>query len=267
MNTLEHRFGVVARTINSIVFIVVQCISVWVILCSCTDLGASVASEYLRRSSTSAYLTSPCIPMRAVSRLSYGQTCCSRRCWSSVVLRFLPYCWWRLMQEVLSPEHLNIINLDFDLGADTCYQGRCSGCELLWPQKAWHSTNWLFKEQLATKNVKTAQNQIALWLRRVHLSVFLCNGRSSECLLSRPKLWKQQRSDSRFCALTIPTQLSLPHFRTIGSGNVDLDSLITQWRQWQRSLISISVFSVRKLPMQYCESVARKMSLSQRRQL
>ena len=117
---LEHRFGVVARTINSIVFIVVQCISAGVILYAVAlilvqVLPVSISEAIIYISLFTALYTYA----GGISTVIWTDMLQS----AVLIIGSIAIFALLLMKidagEVLSPEHLNIINLDFDLGVDT----------------------------------------------------------------------------------------------------------------------------------------------------
>lgn len=157
-------------------------------ICGCTDLGASVASEYLRSDHLHqliyrfVYLCGRYLDRHMDRHVAVGGVDHRQYCDFALLLMKID------AGEVLSPEHLNIINLDFDLGVDTTLWAGVVAVSFL--HLSVYGTNQLIIQRtLATKNVKTAQNRCCFVVTaRSLFTCFFCNGRSSECLLSRPEL-------------------------------------------------------------------------------
>ena len=159
---LEHRFGVVARTINSIVFIVVQCISAGVILYAVAlilvqvlPIGISGAIIYI------SLFTALYTYAGGISTVIWTDMLQS----TVLIIGSIAIFGLLLMKidagEVLSPEHLNIINLEFDLGVDTTLWAGVVAVSFL--HLSVYGTNQLIIQRtLATKDVTTAQKSMLL---------------------------------------------------------------------------------------------------------
>lgn len=159
---LEHRFGVYARTINSIVFIVVQCISAGVILYAVALILVHVL---------------PISIFAAIIYISIFTACYTYVGGISTVI------WTDMLQSAvlvagsmailvillmdinsaqhLTREHLNIINLDLDLGVDTTLWAGVVAVSFL--HLSVYGTNQLIIQRtLATKSEKHAQKSMLL---------------------------------------------------------------------------------------------------------
>lgn len=159
---LELRFGVYARTINSIVFIVVQCISAGVILYAV----ALILVKVIPISISEAII---CISIfTAIYTYSGG---ISTVIWtdmlqSIVLITGSIAIFVILIIEInnggnLSRDHLTIINTSFDLGVDTTLLAGVFAVSFL--HLSVYGTNQLIIQRtLATKNVKTAQKSMLL---------------------------------------------------------------------------------------------------------
>lgn len=159
---LELRFGVVARTINSIVFIIVQCISAGVILYAVALILVQVLPIDIWEAIIYISL------FTAIYTYSGG---ISTVIWTDMlqsavlVIGSIAIFTLLLMKintgAVLLPEHLNIINLDFDLGVDTTLWAGVVAVSFL--HLSVYGTNQLIIQRtLATKNVDTAQKSMLL---------------------------------------------------------------------------------------------------------
>ncbi|PCE69183.1 sodium/solute symporter [Salinivibrio sp. YCSC6] len=159
---LEHRFGVYARTINSIVFIVVQCISAGVILYVVAlilvqVLPISISEAIIYISIFTAFYTY----VGGISTVIWTDMMQSAvlvvGCIAIVII---------LMSDIntagyLSRDHLNIINLDFDIGVDTTLWTGVIAVSFL--HLSVYGTNQLIIQRtLATKCEKTAQKSMLL---------------------------------------------------------------------------------------------------------
>ncbi|MFB9144574.1 sodium/solute symporter [Vibrio artabrorum] len=159
---LEHRFGVVARTINSVVFIVVQCISAGVILYAVAlilvqvlPIGIFEAIIYISLF-TALYTYSGGISTVIWTDLLQSAV---------LIIGSIAIFVLLLMQinsgDTVSPEHLNIINLDFDFGVDTTLWAGVVAVSFL--HLSVYGTNQLIIQRtLATKNVEMAQKSMLL---------------------------------------------------------------------------------------------------------
>ena len=159
---LEYRFGVVARTINSVVFLVVQCISAGVILYAVALIVVQVL---------------PVSIVEAIIYISIFTACYSYAGGISTVI------WTDMLQsavlvvgsitifvilltqinsvDLISRESLNIINLEFDLGVDTTLWAGVLAVSFL--HLSVYGTNQLIIQRtLATKCEKTAQKSMLL---------------------------------------------------------------------------------------------------------
>lgn len=157
---LELRFGVVARTINSIVFIVVQCISAGVILYAI----ALILVQVLPLTISEAII---CISLfTAVYTYAGG---ISTVIWTdmlqSVVLILGSVAIFIILlgkvgdPAALDSHHLNIINLQFDLGIDTSLWAGVVAVSFL--HLSVYGTNQLIIQRtLATRCVDTAQKSM-----------------------------------------------------------------------------------------------------------
>ncbi|WP_100754203.1 sodium:solute symporter [Vibrio salilacus] len=159
---LEHRFGVVARTINSIVFIVVQCISAGVILYAVAlilvqVLPVSISEAIIYISLFTALYTYA----GGISTVIWTDMLQSAVLIIGSIAIFVLLLMKIDAGEVLSPKHLNIINLDFDLGVDTTLWAGVVAVSFL--HLSVYGTNQLIIQRtLATKCVKTAQKSMLL---------------------------------------------------------------------------------------------------------
>ncbi len=159
---LEYRFGVIARTINSSVFIIVQCISAGVILYAMALILVQVLPIDI--SDAIIYISL----FTAIYTYSGG---ISTVIWTdmlqSVVLiigSIAIFCILLLKintGDSLSAEQLNIVNLDFDLGVDTTLWAGVVAVSFL--HLSVYGTNQLIIQRtLATKCEKTAQKSMLL---------------------------------------------------------------------------------------------------------
>jgi SSS family solute:Na+ symporter len=159
---LELRFGVYARTINSIVFLVVQCISAGIILYAVALLLVRVIPISI--SEAIIYISI----FTAIYTYSGG---ISTVIWtdllqSSVLVIGSIAIFVILLLKInnggdLSRDHLTIINTSFDLGVDTTLWAGVFAVSFL--HLSVYGTNQLIIQRtLATKNVKTAQKSMLL---------------------------------------------------------------------------------------------------------
>ncbi|MDN3699884.1 hypothetical protein QWY96_01245 [Vibrio artabrorum] len=89
--------------------------------------------------------------------------------------------------DTVSPEHLNIINLDFDFGVDTTLWAGVVAVSFL--HLSVYGTNQLIIQRtLATKNVEMAQKSMLLCGYGAFFIYLFCrDGRLTQCLLPRSK--------------------------------------------------------------------------------
>ncbi|WP_232784215.1 sodium/solute symporter [Moritella sp. Urea-trap-13] len=159
---LELRFGIYARTINSIVFLVVQCISAGVILYAV----ALILVQVIPISISEAIIY--------ISLFTALYTCIggiSTVIWTdmlqSIVLVIGSIAIFCILlmdintKEYLSPDNLTIINTSFDLGVDTTLWAGVVAVSFL--HLSVYGTNQLIIQRtLATKNVEHAQKSMLL---------------------------------------------------------------------------------------------------------
>ncbi len=159
---LEHRFGIYARTINSVVFIIVQCISAGVILYTV----ALIAVQVLPVSISEAII---CISLFTACYTYAGGI--STVIWtdmlqSAVLVAGSVAIFYILLTDMstathLTKEHLNIINLEFEPGVDTTLWAGVVAVSFL--HLSVYGTNQLIIQRtLATRCVKTAQKSMLL---------------------------------------------------------------------------------------------------------
>jgi solute:Na+ symporter, SSS family len=159
---LELRFGVYARTINSIVFILVQCISAGVILYAVAlilvqVLPISISEAIIYISLFTAFYTYA----GGISTVIWTDML------QSIVLVIGSIAIFSMLLfdintgEHLSREHLTIINTNFDLGVDTSLWAGVFAVSFL--HLSVYGTNQLIIQRtLATKNVENAQKSMLL---------------------------------------------------------------------------------------------------------
>ncbi|WED25428.1 sodium/solute symporter [Vibrio sp. DW001] len=164
---LEHRFGIIARTINSLVFILVQCISAGVILYAVSLILVQILPISVQEAIiyitlfTAVYTYSGGIStviwtdMLQSAVLLIG-------CISIFVILLLNLQDGTTVQQVSAiTEKANIINLDFDLGVDTSLWSGVVAVAFL--HLSVYGTNQLIIQRtLATKDVKNAQKSMLL---------------------------------------------------------------------------------------------------------
>lgn len=159
---LEHRFGIVARTINALVFLLVQCISAGVILYAV----ALILVQVLPLTVPQAII---CISLFTALYTYAGGI--STVIWTDLLqsailmigsIAILVILLMKISAEpTLSPAHLNIINLDFDFGVDTTLWAGVVAVSFL--HLSVYGTNQLIIQRtLATKCEKTAQKSMLL---------------------------------------------------------------------------------------------------------
>ncbi|GAJ71455.1 LOW QUALITY PROTEIN: sodium-solute symporter [Vibrio sp. JCM 18904] len=159
---LEHRFGVYARTINSIVFIVVQCISAGVILYAVALILVQVLPISISEAIIYISIFTACYTYAGgISTVIWTDMLQSAVLVAGSIAIFAI-----LMTEInaadyLSRNHLNIINLDFDLGVDTTLWLGVVAVSFL--HLSVYGTNQLIIQRtLATRCEKTAQKSMLL---------------------------------------------------------------------------------------------------------
>lgn len=159
---LEHRFGVVARTINSFVFLVVQCISAGVILYAVALILVQVLPISISEAIIYISIFTACYTYAGgISTVIWTDMLQSAVLVAGSIAIFAI-----LMMEVNVADHitrdqLNIINLDFDLGVDTTLWAGVIAVSFL--HLSVYGTNQLIIQRtLATKDEKTAQKSMLL---------------------------------------------------------------------------------------------------------
>ncbi|MDF9399451.1 sodium:solute symporter [Vibrio sp. 1180_3] len=159
---LEHRFGVYARTINSIVFIVIQCISAGVILYAVALILVQVLPISISEAIIYISIFTACYTYAGgISTVIWTDMLQSAVLVAGSIAIFVI-----LMTEInaadyLSPDYLNIINLDFDFGVDTTLWAGVVAVSFL--HLSVYGTNQLIIQRtLATKCEKTAQKSMLL---------------------------------------------------------------------------------------------------------
>ncbi|WP_415721234.1 sodium:solute symporter family transporter [Photobacterium ganghwense] len=159
---LEHRFGVYARTINSVVFIVVQCISAGVILYAVSlilvqvlPISISEAIIYI------SIFTAGYTYAGGISTVIWTDMLQSAVLVAGSIAIFAVLLMEVNTASVLSRDHLNIVNLTFDLGVDTSLWAGVVAVSFL--HLSVYGTNQLIIQRtLATKCEKTAQKSMLL---------------------------------------------------------------------------------------------------------
>ncbi|WP_413112167.1 sodium:solute symporter [Thaumasiovibrio sp. DFM-14] len=159
---LEHRFGVVARTINSVVFIVVQCISAGVILYAVALILVQVLPVSISEAIIYISIFTACYTYAGgISTVIWTDMLQSAVLVAGSIAIFSILLTEINTADYLSREHLNIINLDFDLGVDTTLWAGVVAVSFL--HLSVYGTNQLIIQRtLATKCEKTAQKSMLL---------------------------------------------------------------------------------------------------------
>ncbi|EHA1127338.1 sodium/solute symporter [Vibrio navarrensis] len=159
---LEHRFGVVARSINSIVFLVVQCISAGIILYAVALIMIQVLPVGISEAIIYITLFTACYTYAGgISTVIWTDMLQSAVLVAGSIAIFVT-----LLTEInttnhLSHEQLNIINLNFDLGVDTTLWAGIVAVSFL--HLSVYGTNQLIIQRtLATKCEETAQKSMML---------------------------------------------------------------------------------------------------------
>ncbi|MCG9676842.1 sodium:solute symporter [Vibrio sp. Isolate24] len=159
---LELRFGVYARTINSMVFLIVQCISAGVILYAVALILVQVLPVSISEAIIYISLFTACYTYAGgISTVIWTDMLQS----VVLVMGSIAILVILLMDintaEHLSKQHLNIINADFDLGVDTTLWAGVVAVSFL--HLSVYGTNQLIIQRtLATKNEHTAQKSMLL---------------------------------------------------------------------------------------------------------
>lgn len=159
---LEHRFGIYARTINSLVFLVVQCISAGVIL-------YAIALILIRVLPVSIYEAIVCISLFTACYTYLGGI--STVIWTDLlqaavlivgsIAIFIILRTHTDTSAVLAPEQLEIINTSFHFGDDSTIWAGLLAVSFL--HLSVYGTNQLIIQRtLATRCVKTAQKSMLL---------------------------------------------------------------------------------------------------------
>ncbi|MCG9626195.1 sodium:solute symporter [Vibrio mediterranei] len=159
---LEHRFGVYARTINSIVFIVVQCISAGVILYAVALILVHVLPISISEAIIYISVFTACYTYAGgISTVIWTDML-----QSAVLVAGSVAIFFILLTDInttkhVSRDHLDIINLNFDLGVDTTLWAGVVAVSFL--HLSVYGTNQLIIQRtLATKCEKTAQKSMLL---------------------------------------------------------------------------------------------------------
>lgn len=159
---LEHRFGVYARTINSVVFIIVQCISAGVILYAVALIVIQVIPISISEAIIYISLFTACYTYAGgISTVIWTDMLQAGVLVAGSIAIFVI-----LVTDIsaigqLSREQLHIINLDFDLGVDTTLWAGVVAVSFL--HLSVYGTNQLIIQRtLATKCEKTAQKSMLL---------------------------------------------------------------------------------------------------------
>ncbi|SKA48243.1 sodium:solute symporter family transporter [Photobacterium toruni] len=159
---LEHRFGIYARTINSLIFILVQCLSSGVVLYAIALILIQVVPISISESIIYISL------FTAIYTYAGG---ISTVIWTDMLQSTIlvigsiaiMVC---LLMEInsglsLTQEHVNIINLDFDFGVDTTIWAGVVAVSFL-HLSVYGANQLIIQRTLATKCVKTAQKSMLL---------------------------------------------------------------------------------------------------------
>ncbi len=159
---LEHRFGIYARTINSVVFILVQCISSGVILYAIALILIQILPISIVEAIVYITLFTACYTYAGgISTVIWTDMLQSAVLIAGSVAIFV-----LLLLQVdgvhgVSREQLNIINLQFDLGVDTTLWAGVVAVSFL--HMSVYGTNQLIIQRtLATRCEKTAQKSMLL---------------------------------------------------------------------------------------------------------
>lgn len=159
---LELRFGVVARTINSVLFIIVQCISAGVILYAVALILVQVLPISISEAIIYISLFTACYTYAGgISTVIWTDMLQSAVLVIGSIAIFAILLIDINTGEHLSREHLEIVNFDFDLGVDTTLWAGVVAVTFL--HLSVYATNQLIIQRtLATKDVKTAQKSMLL---------------------------------------------------------------------------------------------------------
>lgn len=159
---LEYRFGVAARTINSIVFLVVQCISSGVILYAVGLMLIQVLPLTITEAIIAISIFTACYTYAGgIATVIWTDMFQSAVLMTGCIAIFVT-----LLTEInttshLSREYLNIINFSFDPGLDTTLWAGVVAVSFL--HLSVYGTNQLIIQRtLATKCEKTAQKSMLL---------------------------------------------------------------------------------------------------------
>ncbi|MBJ3592276.1 sodium/solute symporter [Salmonella enterica subsp. enterica serovar Saintpaul] len=159
---LEYRFGVVARTINSIVFLVVQCISSGVILYAVALMLIQVLPLTITEAIIAITIFTACYTYAGgISTVIWTDMFQSAVLITGCIAIFITLLTKINPASHLSREHLNIIDLSFDPGLDTTLWAGVVAVSFL--HLSVYGTNQLIIQRtLATKCEKTAQKSMLL---------------------------------------------------------------------------------------------------------
>ncbi|NNN43986.1 MULTISPECIES: sodium:solute symporter [unclassified Vibrio] len=159
---LEYRFGVVARTINSVVFLVVQCISAGVILYAVALIVVQVLPVSIAEAIIYISIFTACYSYAGgISTVIWTDMLQSAVLVVGSITIFVILLTQINSVDLISRESLNIINLEFDLGVDTTLWAGVLAVSFL--HLSVYGTNQLIIQRtLATKCEKTAQKSMLL---------------------------------------------------------------------------------------------------------
>ncbi|MGX1926707.1 sodium:solute symporter [Vibrio sp. NH-7] len=159
---LEHRFGVYARTINSIVFIVVQCISAGVILYAVALILVHVLPiDIFQAIIYISIFTAGYTYAGGISTVIWTDMLQSAVLVLGSIAIFIILLTHIDAAEHLSREQLNILNLNFDLGVDTTLWAGVVAVSFL-HLNVYGTNQLIIQRTLATKCEKTAQKSMLL---------------------------------------------------------------------------------------------------------
>lgn len=164
---LEHRFGVVARTINSLVFILVQCISAGVILYAVSLILIQVLPISVQEAIIYITLfTAIYTYAGGISTVIWTDMLQSVVLFSGCVAIFIILLTGipdgaTASQLAGISDKVNIVNLNFDLGMDTSLWAGVVAVAFL-HLSVYGSNQLIIQRTLATRNVETAQKSMLL---------------------------------------------------------------------------------------------------------
>ncbi|WED21139.1 sodium/solute symporter [Vibrio sp. JC009] len=162
---LEHRFGIVARTINSLVFILVQCISAGVILYAVSLILVQILPVSIQEAIiyitlfTALYTYSGGISTVIWTDMLQSVVLFTGCASIFAILLFNLQDGAGASQLAELTEKATIVNLDFDLGVDTTLWAGVVAVAFL-HLSVYGSNQLIIQRTLATKNVETAQKSM-----------------------------------------------------------------------------------------------------------